>query len=115
LDWAVSGRIGIAGELGLSGTLRAEPERLKLPGQLSFLTPYLADADGRVPLDFKLEGPASAPRVIMDWDAATQRATQRLEARESEKARKEIQEKITDPETLKKLQNLMGGKKSGGG
>jgi hypothetical protein len=101
MDWRLSGQVAIDGTVAFSGTLRALPDRLKLPAQVAFLAPYLAEADGRIPLDFRLEGPARAPRVTLDWDTATQRASERVKAQ--------------DPEALQKLKKILGGKKGGGG
>jgi hypothetical protein len=113
LDWQLSGRIGIDGTLALSGTLRALPDRLKFPAQIAFLAPYLAEPDGRIPVNFRLDGQALAPRVTLDWDAAAQRASERLKAQESEKLKRGVEEQAKDPETIKKLKQLLGGKKGG--
>jgi len=68
LDWDLAGQIGFDGGLNLKGTLRALPDRLKIPSQVAPYTKYLVHSDGRIAIDFKVAGKPSSPNVALDWD-----------------------------------------------
>jgi|GEM_PF-1172478 len=68
LDWDLAGAIGFDGGLNLTGSLRALPDYLKIPSQVAPYTKYLVSRDGRIDIDFKVTGKASAPNVSLAWD-----------------------------------------------
>jgi AsmA-like C-terminal region len=111
MAWKLGGSVGIDGALALTGSVRADPDRISLPSSFSFLAPFLAEKDGKVPLDFRLGGSVASPAVTVDWDAMAQRAGDRLK----EEEQKKLQEKIAPgkQEAIDKLKNLLGGKKGG--
>ncbi len=111
LGWAIGGTVGLDGTLALSGILLADPARIDLPSEFQLLAPYVAQADGRIPVDFKLTGGAASPTVSVDWDALARRATEKARTDEREKIENELEKSITDPKTLDKLKKLLGGKK----
>ncbi len=111
LGWALGGTVGLDGTLALSGILLADPARIDLPSEFQLLAPYVAQADGRIPVDFKLTGEAASPVVSVDWDALARRATEKARTDEREKLQKELEKSITDPQALDKLKKLLGGKK----
>ncbi len=117
LGWILSGSVGLEGDLALSGTLRADPSRIELPAELKLLAPYVAEADGRIPVDFKLTGRLSSPGVEVDWSALAARAAEKAKREEGDRLQKELEKTVTDPATLDKLKKLLGGgkKKTGSG
>ena len=68
MDWDLAGAIGFDGGLNLNGSLRALPERLKIPSEVAPYTKYLVSRDGRIDIDFKVTGKSSAPNVSLAWD-----------------------------------------------
>jgi hypothetical protein len=68
LDWDLAGAIGFDGGLNVQGSLRALPDRLKIPSQVAPYMKYLVHSDGKIAIDFKLTGKSSSPNVILDWD-----------------------------------------------
>ena len=74
LGWFLSGSVGLDGSLALKGLLRADPERVSLPSELALFAPYLAEKDGRIPIDFQLRGTFADPSVVLDWKALGKRA-----------------------------------------
>jgi hypothetical protein len=111
LGWRLEGAVGLDGSLAMTGTLLADPARIDLPSELQILAPYVAQADGRIPVDFRLSGGIADPTVSVDWDALGKRAAEKAKREERDKLQKELEKSITDPKTLQKLKNLLGGKK----
>jgi len=68
MDWDLAGAIGFDGGLNLKGSLRALPDRLKIPSEVAPYTKYLVHSDGRIAIDFNVTGKSSAPTVALDWD-----------------------------------------------
>jgi hypothetical protein len=68
LDWNLVGQVDFDGALALKGTLRAAPDRLKIPAHVAPYTKYLVHSDGRIAIDFKVAGKSSALSVSLDWD-----------------------------------------------
>ncbi len=113
LGWTLAGTAALTGALDLGGTLRLDPARIALPAEVKLLAPYVADADGRIPVDFRLGGTFTDPRVALDWQALVGRATEKAKREESEKLQRQLEKTVKDPDTLKKLKDLLKGK--GGG
>ncbi len=74
LGWFLTGSVGLDGSLALNGHVRADPKRVSLPRELALFAPYLAGADGRIPIDFRLAGTFTDPIVVLDWEALGKRA-----------------------------------------
>jgi hypothetical protein len=74
LGWILFGSVGLDGRLDLNGIVRADPKRVALPPEIARFAPYLAEPDGRIPIDFKLTGPLADPTVVLDWKALGKRA-----------------------------------------
>jgi AsmA-like protein len=110
LDWNLGGQVGFDGSLNMTGTLRARPEQLKLPAQAAAITPYLMQPDGRIAVDFKMGGKATAPALDMNWDALLAQAAGHL----TRGVVPGVKDSLKTPAVLDKFKNLLGGKKGGG-
>ena len=78
LDWDLAGSLGFDGGLNVQGSLRALPDRLKIPSQVAPYTKYLLHSDGKIAIDFKVTGKSSAPNVNLDWDELLAHAAGKL-------------------------------------
>jgi hypothetical protein len=112
VSWDLEGAIGLDGELGLRGTVRVEPDRVRLPASLAFLAPYLIEDDGLIPVDFVIGGLATAPEPKLDWEGLGRRATERARREEAKNLERKLEERVKDPDTLDKLKKIL---KGGGG
>lgn len=113
LAWSLGGPVGLDGRLGLTGVLQADPRRVKLPTELSLAAPFLAGADGRIPIDFTVGGTLTSPNLALDLPALRQRAIQRAKEAQKQALEKSLQKALPDS-TFKKLNNLKNLWKPGG-
>jgi hypothetical protein len=74
IGWILFGSVGFDGRLDLSGIVRADPKRVALPPEVALFAPYLAEGDGRIPIDFRVAGMLAEPTVVLDWKAIGKRA-----------------------------------------
>jgi hypothetical protein len=109
IAWNLSGGVGLDGGLDLSGLALLDPERVRLPEQMSFLAPYVTDARGRIPVPFRIGGTLKQPAATLDWDGLAARAAEKARAQGAERLTREIEKKIQDPESLDRLKKLLKG------
>jgi hypothetical protein len=110
LDWSIEGSAGLDATLSLTGTVTADPRRVKLPSHVAPLAPYLAGSDGRIPVPFRVEGALTMPQISVDWEALAARAAERVRGKEALRLEEELKKKVKDPETLERLKKLLGGR-----
>ena len=92
IGWTMTGRIGMAGELDLSGTANLDPERITLPQHIAFLAPNMVEENGRIPVDFRVGGTLENPLPVLDLKALTERATNRMKKKEGENLEKKLED-----------------------
>jgi hypothetical protein len=112
MGWALGGSIGFDGTLALKGTVRIDPKQVTLPTEIAFLTPFLTEGDGRIPVDFLVGGSTFAPSPTVDWENLGKRAAERAKQREGDKLQETLEKTIKDPDALNKLKKSL---KIGGG
>lgn len=101
IGWDMQGRIGLTGDLQLTGTANLDPDKITLPGEIAWLAPYMVEDNGRIPVDFLVGGTLEKPNPQLDWKAVTERAAAKAKKQEGQK----IEQKLQD--TLKK--KIFGG------
>jgi len=77
--WQLVGGVGFDGRLDYAVSVTVPPDVVsKLEGGAAFASRALADAQGNVLVDFKVSGPAKAPRVQLDSQAMRNRLAGKL-------------------------------------
>jgi hypothetical protein len=77
--WQLVGGVGFDGRLDYAVSVTLPPDVVsKLDGGAAFASRALADAQGNVLVDFKVSGPAKAPRVQLDSKAMRDRLAGKL-------------------------------------
>jgi len=114
LGWRMAGAVAPDGEISLFGVVAAEVGAVSLPPALEVLAELVQDERGRIPIDFSVRGPVTAPEVLLDWDAFQTRAAETARDRQARELEEAIRKKVDDPEVLDRIQKILRGKKGGG-
>jgi AsmA-like C-terminal region len=78
-DWQAAGSIGLDGTLDYAVSVTVPPALVQQLGARSALAAgALADDQGRILMDFRVTGPATAPRVAWDPEAMRARLSGRM-------------------------------------
>ncbi|NNF08291.1 MAG: hypothetical protein HKN21_16130 [Candidatus Eisenbacteria bacterium] len=105
IEWALTGRIGKTWRL--SGVARIDPNLVSVPTELTLLIPFVQEPDGKIPVDFAVDGSRPNLSVRLDWEAVTRRAVEKARVEQEQDIIDALEKAVKDQDALERLKRII--------